>query len=151
MADEAGATCNYAVLDPESGRCVIARAGHPPPALVRPDGNVEFPDLPPGLPLGARGVSALSGVSGAVFESVELLLEPGSILVLYTDGLIESRNASIDVGMEKLADALSDGAAESFGFHFVSDLISRLVPDPADDIAVLLARITGPDPASAAM
>ncbi|WP_051450888.1 SpoIIE family protein phosphatase [Actinospica robiniae] len=142
MAGEAGATCNYVVLDPESGRCVIARAGHPPPALVRPDGIVEFPDLPAGLPL---------GVGGAAFESSELLLEPGSILVLYTDGLIESREASIDVGMDRLAHALSAGVVESFGFQFISDLITRLVPDPADDIAVLLARIADDDSTSAAM
>jgi PAS domain S-box-containing protein len=133
MGVEVGATCVYATLDPNSRHCVIARAGHPPPAVVRPAGTVEFLDLPAGLPL---------GVGGADFESVEFDLEPGSLLALYTDGLIESRHAAIDTGMGNLAQALLAGNAEPFGPRFASTLISRLVPDPADDIAVLIARTT---------
>jgi hypothetical protein len=129
---EAGATCVYAVFEPESRQCVMARAGHPQPALVRPAGSVGFLDLPAGLPL---------GVGGADFESVEFSLEPGSILVLYTDGLIESRDAPIDAGMDKLARAIAAGNAVPFGPTYASALINRLVTDPADDIAVLVARI----------
>jgi PAS domain S-box-containing protein len=133
MSSEVGATCVYVAYNPATRRCVIARAGHPPPALVRPGGGVEFLDLPAGVPL---------GVGGEPFESVELELERGSVLVLYTDGLIESRDAPIDVGMDELAQALADSLTEPFGSGYASALITRLVPDPSDDIAVLLARIT---------
>ncbi|HEV7628114.1 MAG TPA: SpoIIE family protein phosphatase, partial [Streptomyces sp.] len=73
-----GATCLYAIYDPVSRACVMARAGHPMPALARPDGTVDFPDAPAGLPL---------GIGGLPFESVELQLPQGSRLVLFTDGL----------------------------------------------------------------
>jgi serine phosphatase RsbU (regulator of sigma subunit) len=133
MGTEVGATCVYAVFDPGTRQCVLARAGHPQPALVRPSGSVGFLDLPAGLPL---------GVGGAEFESAELSLEPGTVLVLYTDGLIESRDTAIDVGMANLARALADGDVEPFGHRYASALINRLVADPADDIAVLVARVS---------
>ncbi len=72
-----GATCLYAVYDPVTRRCAIARAGHPPPAVIRPDGRVEFPEVPAGPPL---------GLGGLPFETAELELEEGSRIVLYTDG-----------------------------------------------------------------
>ena len=78
-----GATCLYAIYDPTSQRCAMARAGHPPPALVHPDGTVSFPDLPAGPPL---------GLGGLPFETAEIELPEGSQLVLYTDGLIEDRH-----------------------------------------------------------
>ena len=135
MGADVSATCVYAAFDPGSRRCVLARAGHPPPALVHPAGDVEFLDLPACLPL---------GVGGGEFESIEFGLEPGCVLALYTDGLIESRSVGIDVGMADLARALADGPdGAPFGHQYASSLISRLVPDPADDIALLLARITG--------
>ena len=135
MGAEVGATCVYAAFNPESRRCVIARAGHPPPVLVQPTGGVDFLDLPAGLPL---------GVGGGDFESLEVNLQPGTVLVLYTDGLIESRDVGIDVGMDNLARALAAGDDEPFGHRYASTLINRLVPDPADDIAVLMARVTEP-------
>src|SRR5206468_2176394 len=81
--DIIAATCLYAVYDPVSQRCTVARAGHPLPAVVHPDGTVEFPDLPAGPPL---------GLGGLPFETAELHLPEGSQLVLYTDGLIEDRD-----------------------------------------------------------
>jgi serine phosphatase RsbU (regulator of sigma subunit) len=133
MVAEVGATCVYAAVDPTTGQCVIARAGHPPPALLHPAGEVEFLELPACLPL---------GVGGGVFESAEINLAVGSILVLYTDGLIETREHAIDIGMDKLAQALTAGKDEPFGSEYASSLINRLVTDPADDIALLLARRT---------
>ncbi len=56
-----GATCLYAIYDPVSRRCSVARAGHPPPALLRPDGGVEFLDLPAGPPLGLGGHAVRDG------------------------------------------------------------------------------------------
>jgi hypothetical protein len=134
MGSEVGATCVYAAFDPDCRCCVIARAGHPPPVLVGPGGSVEFLEMPPGLPL---------GVGGGVFESVDLDVQPGSMLVLYTDGLIESREAAIDIGMGDLADALGAATAEPFGSQLAATLITRLVPDPEDDIVVLLGYVSG--------
>jgi anti-sigma regulatory factor (Ser/Thr protein kinase) len=75
----------------------MARAGHPLPALVHPGGDVEFPDLPAGPPLGLGGIP---------FETRELELAEGSQIVFYTDGLIEDRTRDIDVGIELLREAL---------------------------------------------
>ncbi|MFD8886103.1 SpoIIE family protein phosphatase [Streptomyces erythrochromogenes] len=124
-----GATCLYAVYDPVSGRCRMASAGHPGPALISPDGGVEFPELPAGLPL---------GVGGMPFEAVEFQLSEGSRLVLFTDGLVEDRDRDFDTGLQLLADALSrpgrspDQAASDV-------LATMLFPVPSDDIALLIA------------
>jgi len=127
----AGATCLYAVYDPSSGRCVLARAGHPPPALLLPDGTVEFPDLPAGPPL---------GLGGLPFETAELDIPEGSLLVLYTDGLVESRTRDIDVGLEMLRGALAGHPGRSPD-DTCAAVLDALLPDrPGDDIALLAAR-----------
>ncbi|HWM37140.1 MAG TPA: SpoIIE family protein phosphatase [Streptomyces sp.] len=125
-----GATCLYAIYDPVSRNCSIARAGHPVPALVRPDGTVDFPDLPPGLPL---------GIGGLPFESGEMHLPEGSRLVLYTDGLVERRDQDIDTGLHLLRDAL--GHAPQSPEETCDAVIDALLPDrQSDDIALLVAR-----------
>src|SRR6185312_13044702 len=98
---EVGATCLYAVYDPVSRRCTMARAGHPPPAVVTPDGEVRFLNLPTGPPL---------GLGGLPFESVEVELAEGSLLALYTDGLVEAADRDIEVGLNLLRGALADKA-----------------------------------------
>ncbi|NEB65424.1 SpoIIE family protein phosphatase/ATP-binding protein [Streptomyces sp. NRRL F-7442] len=132
-----GATCLYAIYDPVAGSCVIARAGHPPPALIRPDGTVEFPEVPPGPPL---------GLGGLPFETTELRLAEGSRLVLYTDGLVEDRAHDIDVGLEHLRRAL-ETAGETPEETCRTVLDARLPDRPGDDIALLVARTRtlGPD------
>ncbi|MDT0399509.1 MULTISPECIES: SpoIIE family protein phosphatase [Streptomyces] len=125
-----GATCLYAVYDPVSRHCTVARAGHPPPALVRPDGSVEFVDVPAGPPL---------GLGGLPFESADLELPEGSRLVMYTDGLVEDRGHDIDVGLEQLREALSragDSPEETCRVVLESRRPARAV----DDIALLVAR-----------
>lgn len=126
-----GATCLYAIYDPVSRRCAMARAGHHPPALVRPDGRVDFPELPAGPPLGLGGVP---------FQTAELVLEEGTQLVLYTDGLIEDRTRDLDVGMEMLRQALAahpDRPPE----ESCRAVLEALLPDrPKDDVALLIAR-----------
>ena len=127
---DVGATCLYAVYDPVSRRCCLARAGHPVPALVTPDGAVSFLDLPAGPPL---------GLGGLPFESTEIELPTGSILALYTDGLIESRYQDIDLGFERLRRALAhrDTSLETT----CDDVLAAVLPDrPADDVALLVAR-----------
>ncbi len=130
--DEAGATCLYAVYDPGARRCRLASAGHLPPALRRPDGTTELIDLPPGLLLGA---------GQGRYPAVEMQLPPGSVLAMYTDGLIEQPGQDIGVGMSRLARALADGPAHSLG-ELCDSVLASLAPRPRDDVALLLARST---------
>ncbi|MFB6520699.1 SpoIIE family protein phosphatase [Streptomyces sp. NPDC056401] len=124
-----GATCLYAVYDPVSGRCAVASAGHPGPALVGADGRVEYPELPIGLPL---------GVGGMPFEAVELQLPEASRLVLFTDGLLEDRDRDFDTGLDLLTEALS--RPDRSPDQACSDVLSALLfPAPSDDIALLIA------------
>ncbi|MFB6826021.1 SpoIIE family protein phosphatase [Streptomyces virginiae] len=124
-----GATCLYAVYDPVSGQCKMASAGHPGPALIRPGADVEFPELPAGLPL---------GVGGMPFEAAEFTLPEGSRLVLFTDGLVEDRNRDFDSGLRMLGEALArPGRSPDQACSDV--LAAMLFPVPSDDIALLIA------------
>jgi serine phosphatase RsbU (regulator of sigma subunit) len=136
-----GATCLYAVYDPVTGRCSLARAGHPAPVLVAPDGTAEFLEPPAGPPL---------GLGGLPFESVDVPLPEGSLLALYTDGLVESRHRDLDAGLETLRRALITPAdsLEALCDH----VVSTLLPDgPADDAALLLIRPRILDPGRVAV
>ncbi|MFJ9561233.1 SpoIIE family protein phosphatase [Streptomyces fuscichromogenes] len=130
MATITGATCLYAIYDPVTRRCTVARAGHPPPALAGPDGGVEFPEVPAGPPL---------GVGGLPFETAELDLPEGSSLVLYTDGLVEDRQRDIDEGLELLAGAL-ESAAGATPDETCAAVLERLPARPSDDVALIVAR-----------
>jgi serine phosphatase RsbU (regulator of sigma subunit)/anti-sigma regulatory factor (Ser/Thr protein kinase) len=126
-----GATCLYAVYDPVSRKCALARAGHPPPAVIDPRGKVAFPDLPTGTPLGVG--------MGVPFEAVELELPEGSRLALYTDGLVESRDLDIDAGMKRLGGALAHPSRSLEGL--CSSVIETLpTQSPCDDVTLLIAR-----------
>ncbi|WUK15687.1 SpoIIE family protein phosphatase [Kitasatospora sp. NBC_00374] len=125
-----GATCLYAVYDPTSQRCTVARAGHPPPAVVRPDGTAALADLPAGPPL---------GLGGLPFETAELHLPEGSQLVLYSDGLIEDRERDIDTALDQLCRSLAhpDRSPEDT----CRAVMDAVVPDhPVDDVTLLVAR-----------
>ncbi|MGK4907273.1 SpoIIE family protein phosphatase [Streptomyces sp. PHES57] len=126
-----GATCLYAIYDSASGRCTVARAGHLGPAVVNPDGTVDFPEVPVGLPL---------GLGGAPFETAELQLAEGSSLVLYTDGLVEDRDRDIDDGLAQLHDALADHPGRPPEETCGAVLDALLPADPSDDVALLVAR-----------
>ncbi len=125
-----GATCLYAVYDPIYRRCTMALAGHPPPAVVGPDGTAGFLDVPVGPPL---------GLGGLPFEPVDVTLPEGSLLALYTDGLIHSRQYDLRAGLDALRDAL---AAPADSLDSLCDhVVGTLLPDgPADDAALLLVR-----------
>jgi PAS domain S-box-containing protein len=127
---EVGATCLYAVYDPVAGRCDLARAGHPPPVLVTSDGTVQVLDLPAGPPL---------GLGGLPFEAARIELGEGSLLALYTDGLIETPGSDIDVGLDLLCEALGRPAADLE--EACDEVLRKVLPEPpADDIVLLLAR-----------
>ncbi|MEU2060168.1 SpoIIE family protein phosphatase [Streptomyces sp. NPDC013455] len=126
-----GATCLYAIYDPVTRHCVMARAGHLAPALVAPDGSVTFPELPAGPPL---------GLGGMPFLTAELVLAEGSQLVLYTDGLIEDRSRDLDEGMELLRRALAGHPGRS-PEESCQAVLEELLPErPGDDVALLIAR-----------
>ncbi|MFE1443526.1 SpoIIE family protein phosphatase [Streptomyces sp. NPDC058739] len=135
LAEPMLATLLYVVVDPATGHCRITRAGHPPPALVTPDGEVRLLDVPPGTPL---------GVGGTRYTTTDHILLPGSILVLYTDGLIESRSSDIDERLGELTDALAEPSPSLDAM--CDSLLARLVPASADDDIALLVARTRPTP-----
>ncbi|MFD3655284.1 SpoIIE family protein phosphatase [Streptomyces sp. NPDC058620] len=125
------ATFLYIVCDPATGHCSITRAGHPPPAVAEPDGTVYLVKTPPGVPLGVGGID---------FTTTDITLPPGSLLVLYTDGLIEARSRDIDARLNELTRLLTEPQRPLD--HLCDSLITHLVPASADDdIALLAARI----------
>ncbi|MEU6230917.1 SpoIIE family protein phosphatase [Streptomyces sp. NPDC047042] len=149
---EVGATCLYAVYDPVSGRCSMARAGHPLPVLMTPDGTASFLDVPAGPPL---------GLGGLPFEVAEFELPEGSVLAFYTDGLLEGTEHDTEAERTVFHEVLS---APTRGLQAACDmLVRRLLPERrTDDAAVLLARTKalgsdqvaewqpGPEPATVA-
>ncbi|MBT2369375.1 SpoIIE family protein phosphatase [Streptomyces sp. ISL-10] len=125
-----GATCLYAVYDPVAQRCSAARAGHPPPVVTAPDGQVAVLDLPAGPPL---------GLGGLPFEAREIELAEGSLLCLYTNGIIGERHIDADVGLTRLCAALTRPADALE--RTCQTVVDALVPTrPTDDIALLIAR-----------
>ncbi len=131
-----GATCLYAIYDPTSQQCVMARAGHPPPGVVAPDGTVTFADLPAGPPL---------GLGGLPFETAEFHLPEGSQLVLYTDGLVGGRRRDVDTVLGELRGALAHPNRPPE--ETCEAVLRAVMPDhPADDVALLVARTHALDP-----
>ncbi|WP_043505837.1 SpoIIE family protein phosphatase [Streptomyces glaucescens] len=129
-----GATCLYAIYDPVSSRCTAARAGHPPPAVLTPGGKAELIDVPAGPPLGLGGLQP--------YESATVELPPGSLLTMYTDGLLkESRGyGDTDARTGRLLAAL-EGAGPAL--EDICDRVADTLPPggPHDDVALLLARV----------
>ncbi|MGW5447343.1 SpoIIE family protein phosphatase [Streptomyces asiaticus] len=130
---ESIATCLYAVCDPRTGRCEMSTAGHLPPVLVHPGGDAELIDIPTGAPL---------GVGGVPFASVERELAEGALLALFTDGLVEKRHQSLDVGLHTLVQLLRrhQGPLE----RICDQVLAALHGAPDDDVALLLARLRRP-------
>lgn len=138
MPPVVGATCVYGVYDPATRHWTLASAGHPPPAIVAPPAppknatpSVTFADLPPGAPI---------GVGLASFTSIDVELAEGSVIALYSDGLIETRGGDLDEGLERLRGALAHP------FRTLDDLCATVVRTQLsgaptdDDTALLLAR-----------
>lgn len=127
-----GATCLYAVYDPVSRHCSLARAGHPAPMVSTPDGQVTVLDLPAGPPL---------GLGGLPFETYDLDLPEGSLLALYTNGLLEARNGDIDAALEHLHECLAHSADPlDSTCHAVVEALLPTDYLPTDDVALLIAR-----------
>ncbi|MFJ8820410.1 SpoIIE family protein phosphatase [Streptomyces sp. NPDC102467] len=142
------ATCLYAVYDPVAHRITIANAGHPPPIMLHLGGRAEVLRVPPGAPIGVGGVD---------FEAVELDAPAGATLLLYTDGLVESRLRDVWTGIEQLRERLAATAQLTGPDHsppleaLCDDVLDMLGPgDRDDDIALLAARFDGIAPSDVA-
>ncbi len=127
------ATCVYAIYDAVDGTCEVASAGHLPPLLVRPDGSNEFLDVSPAPPL---------GIGGTPIVSRTLAIEDGSLLLMYTDGLVEKRSEDIDRGLARLRELFGSGAPQRSLDDLCQAALAGVYDDPQrDDIAILLARL----------
>ncbi|GAA3236686.1 hypothetical protein GCM10017691_35200 [Pseudonocardia petroleophila] len=125
------------VLDTRTGDVRWARAGHPPPLVIGPDGGSQFLEDAHGAVLGVTG--------GPPFTEGSTTLAPGSTVILYTDGLVERRGEIVDDGFARLARAAAT--------HCTSP-VEKLVPavldaaldgaGPADDVALIVARLRPP-------
>ncbi|MDQ0485685.1 serine phosphatase RsbU (regulator of sigma subunit)/anti-sigma regulatory factor (Ser/Thr protein kinase) [Streptomyces thermodiastaticus] len=142
------ATCLYAVYDPVAHRITIANAGHPPPVLLHLGGRAEVLRVPAGAPIGVGGVD---------FEAVELEAPAGATLLLYTDGLVESRLRDVWTGIEQLREKLAATAQLTGPDHpppleaLCDEVLDMLGPgDRDDDIALLAARFDGIAPSDVA-
>ncbi|MGW2638187.1 SpoIIE family protein phosphatase [Streptomyces sp. NPDC001348] len=125
-----GTTCLYAVYDPVTRRLALACAGHPPPAVVTPDGTVRFLDARPGPPL---------GLGGLPFEAFETELPEGSLIALYTNGLLQTRGRDMDDALDRVFAALAH-PADSPDMVCERVLSTLLTDRPDDDIVLLVAR-----------
>jgi hypothetical protein len=123
-------TCAYAIIDPATQSCEIATAGHLPPVLTMPDHTTRVPVLPGGQSL---------GVSPASYGQARIKLRPGTILALYTDGLVETRTRPFDQGILALRAMLAQGNKQLD--TLCEDLVGSLGERYEDDITVVLARI----------
>ncbi|MGW8378764.1 SpoIIE family protein phosphatase [Streptomyces sp. ODS28] len=142
------ATCLYAVYDPVAHRIVVANAGHPPPVMLHRGGRAEVLRIPAGAPIGVGGVD---------FEAVELDAPAGATLLLYTDGLVESRARDVWTGIEHLREKLTETArltrpdASAPLEPLCDEVLDILGPgDRDDDIALLAARFDGIAPSDVA-
>jgi serine phosphatase RsbU (regulator of sigma subunit)/anti-sigma regulatory factor (Ser/Thr protein kinase) len=125
-------TCAYVTIDPETGRTRFTNAGHPPPLVLRPDGRADYLEGARSMPLGVV-------IGDPDYEETEVTLEPGSTVLLYTDGLVEKRGESIDAGLERLKTAVQGAPAEP---ETLCDRVLELLADetPDDDVALLAVR-----------
>ncbi|MEU3465003.1 GAF domain-containing SpoIIE family protein phosphatase [Streptomyces sp. NPDC006733] len=126
------ATCLLALVEPARARCTFASAGHPPPALLRPDGAAELLAVPTGPPLG-------TGLGD--YRAAAHTLDLGQVLLLYTDGLVERRTEDIDASLTRLTRLRRPRPGESLE-DLLDHVLATVAPTaPDDDIAVLAARV----------
>ncbi|MGW3248417.1 SpoIIE family protein phosphatase [Streptomyces sp. NPDC001070] len=130
------ASCLYARLDLDHHRAQLANAGHLPPLIRYPDGRTDIVRLPPGLLMGVEPHTD--------YATTDVPLPPGSVLALYTDGLVEAPGTDIDDAITDLARHLARADDQS-----AEDLADTLMHHAAsttpgtDDMALLLVRSTG--------
>ncbi|MGH3613900.1 MAG: ATP-binding SpoIIE family protein phosphatase [Pseudonocardia sp.] len=125
------ATVLLAMFEPSFERLHLSSAGHPPPVLALPDQPAALLDVPSDHPVGVPG--------GLRRRATTISLPPGALLCFYTDGLVESRDTSLDAGLKRLCASVVAGPVDAVCVK----VIARLVGDdgsPGDDVAVLAVR-----------
>jgi PAS domain S-box-containing protein len=137
------ATVGVLVYDPMTSVVQFATAGHPPPLVREADGTVRYLDPPRGMPVCAS--------PRAQYEETETVLPPGATLLLYTDGLIERRQESLDVGLDRLAQVVAGAPTdvEALADHVIAHLVSRA--ESTDDVALLVVHFEPVDDFSMAL
>lgn len=123
------ATAVYMVVDPSTGRLDVVTSGHPAPALLEPQGGARYIVCDPHTPLGVLPLPAY-GVT------TEVLLS-GSLVLLYTDGLVERRDAGLDDRLRELLAVVQSGGddLEALCDH----VLDKMLPEASDDDVALLA------------
>jgi len=127
------ATCCFVVINPSSGRMTVCRAGHPPPVLLAPGSAPRIVDCDAGLPLGID--------ADAEYSTVESRVDPGSVLVLTTDGLLETDSGD-DYNLSRLLGVLTTAPTDDLD-ELANDLLTsvRRSRRHGDDVALLIARL----------
>jgi serine phosphatase RsbU (regulator of sigma subunit) len=129
------ATCLYCVYDPVARQCSLANAGHLPPVLRVRDEPPRLLEIPAGGPIGVGGIS---------FQTVDVTAPDGSLLVLYTDGLVESRRRDLGQGLAALRGAIAARPPGDGLERWCDSLLDSLgAHHRMDDVALLAARLTG--------
>jgi phosphoserine phosphatase RsbU/P len=128
------ATVACAVLEPPFDQMTVALAGHPPPAIVSPDEPARFVDVAPSPPIGTN-LEVRRG-------SKRYDLDDGALVAFYTDGLVERRGESLDIGLERLRAAISPGQSD----RVAADIMRRVIGGsvPGDDVALFVLHRTAP-------
>jgi serine phosphatase RsbU (regulator of sigma subunit) len=129
--DGAMATVSYAVVQPDREHVTLALAGHPPPVLVEPDGTAALVSATPAPPIGFAN-------SGARYVNTCVELRAGAVLCFYSDGLVERRDSTIDVGLRQLCEAAVAADPEVTCARIMSRLIGTRTAE--DDVALLVMR-----------
>jgi len=124
------ATVLLAMFEPSFERLHLSSAGHLPPLLARPYHPTVLVEVPADQPIGVPG--------GVRRRTMAIKLPPGGLICFYTDGLVERRGVSLDVGLARLRDSVLAGPVAAL----CRKLMARLVgaDAPGDDVAVLAVR-----------
>lgn len=125
------ATVAYAIIDTATHRMTLAVAGHLPPVIAAPGEEARFASVQVGPPIGFD-----LGTAGRRSTGVDV--PPGTLIVLYTDGLVERREQDLDVGLERLRRAVSPMEPEAACVRIMATMVGD---QPAtDDIALVAIR-----------
>ncbi|MFI1098523.1 SpoIIE family protein phosphatase [Streptomyces sp. NPDC020917] len=133
LDSEAFATCCYVALDVEDGDAWVVRAGHPQPVLRAPDGGTLEVEAEGGPPLGV--------IADADFPLTNVSMTPGSVLALFTDGLVESSKLHLEEGVQRVRRVLA--TADPAAPDRTADELIGTTERREDDVALLLLRYDG--------